>query len=301
MLNSQAAELLTMLAGAPPLASTPIEARRQAATRAVSLTGDVTELAAVDDVLVDTVPVRVYRPSVSPGLPVVAFAHGGGWSIGNLDTHDRMARDLAARSGAVVVAIDFRLAPEHPFPAGLDDCVGVLRRLLQDGAGLAVDPARVAVCGESSGANLLAAACQSLRGTGIVHQVLIYPVLDLAGVGATESYRAFGESGYFHSTEDIAHIVRDYAGTADVRDPRLSPARAADLSGLPPATILTAELDPVRDEAEAYAGRLGDAGVPVELRRFDGQIHAFVSFAGVLEDGVRGRAWIADRIRQALF
>src|SRR5262249_1470011 len=162
----------------------------------------------------------------------------------------------------------------------------------EDGAGLEVDPERVAVCGESSGGNLLASACLQLRGVGagLTHQVLIYPVTDLAGVGATESYREFG-GGYFHSTEDIWFIVRDYAAGADLTDPRLSPLRAPHLAGLPPATILTAEYDPMRDEAEAYAERLRNAGVPVTLKRFAGQIHAFVSFAGVIEDGALGRAW----------
>jgi acetyl esterase len=307
VLDPQAAEFVKMMAGAPPIETIPISVRREMATNSVSLSGEPKELAAVDDVLLETdagaVPVRVYRPSLAPGLPVVAFAHGGGWALGNLDTHDRFARDLAAGSDAVIVAIDYRLAPEDPFPAGLDDCAGVVRRLLEDGAGLGVDPARVAVCGESSGGNLLAAACQQLQGVGagVAHQALLYPVTDLAGVGATESYRQFGGGGYFHSTEDIRFIVQAYAGQADLADPRLSPLRAREMKGLPPATVVTVECDPMRDEAEAYAERLRNAGIPVTLRRFDGQIHAFMSFAGVIEDGALARAWVADQLHEALF
>ena len=300
MLNPQAAKLLTMIAGAPPLDAVPVDSFRQRVEGAVPLSGEVRQLAAVDDVQIDEVPVRVYRPSRTTGLPVVAFAHAGAWAAGNLDTPDRLARDLAAESGAVVVAIDYRLAPEHPFPAGLSDCVAVVRRLLADGAGLAVDPARVAVCGESSGGNLLAATCQQLSGVGagIVHQVLIYPPTDPAGVGDTESFHEFGGGGYFHSAGDIEFVSRVYAGDTDLSDPRISPLRARDLSGLPPATILTAEFDPLRDEAEAYGRKLIDAGVPTTQRRFRGQIHGFVSFAGVIDDAVVARSWIGERLRQ---
>lgn len=303
MLNSQAAELLKRFASVPALETVPVEVRRRLMLDAVPATGEVTELDAVEEVRLDTavgeVPVRVYWPQVSPGLPVVAFAHGGAWSAGDLDTHDRFARDLALESGAVVVAIGYRLAPEHPFPAGLDDCVGVLRRLVKDGGGLGIDPARVAVCGESAGATLLAAACQQVR-DGIVHQALFYPPTDLAGIGETESYRAYGE-GYFSSARDLAFNARQYAGDADLTDPRISPLRAADVSGLPPATIVTAEFDAFRDEAEAYGERLREAGIAATVRRFPGQIHAFASFAGVIDDGAAARSWVAGELHRALF
>lgn len=306
MLNPQAADFLKVTADAPPLEAIPVQTHRQIELDGRPLTGKRTDLAAVEDLVLRTtagdVPVRVYRPSRAVDLPVVAFAHGGAWAVGDLDTHDHDARDLAARSGAVVVAIDYRLTPEHPFPAGLDDCVGVVRRLLQDGAGLGVDVTRVAVYGESSGGNLLAAACQQLRGegAGIAHQILVYPATDATVVGDNESYRKFGE-GYFLATADIAYAIHRYAGDADPADPRISPSRAEDLSGLPPATVLTAECDALRDEAEDYAARLRDAGVPTTLRRFAGQIHAFVHFAGAIEDGMAARAWLAEQTRLALF
>jgi acetyl esterase len=305
VLNPQAADFLKLAADAPPLESIPVQVHRRMEMDGKDFTGGRTELASVEDVVLRTtagdVRVRVYWPSLSPALPVVAFAHGGAWAVGNLDTHDHDARDLAAQSGAVVVAIDYRLAPEHPFPAGLDDCVGVVRRLLQDGGGLGVDVTRVAVYGESSGGNLLAAACQILKGegSGIAHQILIYPATDATAAGANESYRKFGE-GYFLATADIVYAFRRYAGDADLADPRISPSLAEDLSGLPPATILTAEYDALRDEAEDYAARLSDAGVPTNLRRFAGQIHAFVHFAGAIEDGMTARTWLAEQTRAAL-
>jgi acetyl esterase len=303
-LHPQAARFLEMVAGAPPVETLPAEASRQAAMDTIPLTGEVTELAAVEDQKIKTangtVPVRIYRPSLASGLPVTAFFHGGGWVIGNLDTHDRVARDLAAFSGAVVVAVDYRLAPEDPFPAAYDDCLGVIRRLLEDGAGLDVDRTRVAVAGDSAGGNLAAVACQQLRGvgSGIVHQVLVFPATDAASVGETASFREFGE-GHFITTQDVAHFVGCYVGDADPADVRISPLRATDLSGLPPATVVTAECDPLRDEGEAYAASLERAGVEVALRRFDGQVHPFILLGGVIDDANVARSWIGERLRAA--
>ncbi|GAB2863903.1 alpha/beta hydrolase [Actinoallomurus bryophytorum] len=303
-LHPQAARFVEMVAGAPPVEAVPVEASRQSALDTIPLTGEVTELAAVEDQKVKTenglVPVRIYRPSLAGGLPVTAFFHGGGWIIGDLDTHDRVARDLAAFSGAVVVAVDYRRAPEDPFPAAYDDCLGVIRRLLEDGAGLDVDRTRVAVAGDSAGGNLAAVACQQLRGvgSGIVHQVLVFPVTDATAVGETASYREFGE-GHFITTRDMAHFVRCYSGDTDPADVRISPLRAADLSGLPPATVLTAECDPLRDEGEAYASRLEQAGVEVTTRRFDGQVHPFILLGGIIDDANVARSWLGERLRAA--
>jgi acetyl esterase len=303
-LHPQAARFLEMVAGAPPVETLSAEANRRSAIDTIPMTGERTELAAVEDQEIETatgtVPVRIYRPSLAGGLPVSAFFHGGGWVIGNLDTHDRVARDLSASSGAVVVAVDYRLAPEDPFPAAYDDCLGVTRRLLEDGAGLDIDRTRVAVAGDSAGGNLAAVACQQLRGvgSGIVHQVLVFPVTDATAVGETASYREFGE-GHFLTTQDVAHFVRSYVGDADPADVRISPLRATDLSGLPPATVVTAECDPLRDEGEAYARRLEQAGVEVTVRRFDGQVHPFILLGGVIDDANVARSWIGERLRAA--
>lgn len=300
-LNPQAAKFLEMTAGAPPLDTISPEENRAAAAAAIPLTGERTELAGVEDVRIETedgpVPVRVYRPSMAAGLPATTYFHGGGWVAGNLDTHDTVCRDIAARSGAVVVSVDYRLAPENPYPAPLTDCLGVTRRLLLDGAGLAVDSTRIAVAGDSAGGNMAAVAAQHLP--GIVHQVLIFAVLDLAGVGETQSYRESG-AGYFLTERDMAYFARSYAGTHDPADPLLSPIGALSLAGLPSATIVTAEYDPLRDENEAYADMLEDAGIPVALRRFDGQIHPFHLIGGLIDDAAVARGWIGERLRGAL-
>jgi acetyl esterase len=301
-LNPQAQKFLEMLGDAPPLDTiTPEENRASLAAAISSLAGPRTELASVQDLSIETgsgpVPVRVYRPSLAACLAATTYFHGGGWVAGNLDTHDAVCRDIAAASGAVVVSVEYRLAPEHPYPAPLEDCLSVTRRLLRDGAGLGVDPARIAVAGDSAGGNLAAVAAQRLP--GIAHQVLIFAVLDVAGVGATGSYREF-DSGYFVTQRDMAYFARSYADGHDPTDPLLSPIRAADLRGLPPATIVTAEYDPLRDENEAYARMLQAAGVPVVLRRFDGQLHPFHVLGGLIDDAIVARKWIGERLRAAL-
>jgi acetyl esterase len=197
----------------------------------------------------------------------------------------------------VVVAVDYRLAPEHPYPAALDDCLGVTKRLLEDGAGLGLDPARIAVTGDSAGGNMAAVAAQTLP--GIAHQALVFAVLDLAGIGATASYREFG-SGYFLTRRDMDYFARSYAGGHDPADPRLSPIRAATLRGLAPATIVTAECDPLRDENEAFARMLSAVGVPVQSRGFDGQVHPFHLLGGVIDDANTALRWIGERLRAAL-
>lgn len=304
-LSPQAAALLADFADTPPIELLPSEEHRQNIRNMINRTGRPAELAVVADDWIETprrsVPVRIYRPGKADGLPVCVFFHGGGWVAGDLDTHDRICRDVAAVSGVVVVAVDYRLAPEQPFPAAYEDCLGVVRRLLEDGAGLDVDPARVAVAGESAGGNLAAEACLRLRGVGagIAHQVLIFPVTDAAGVGATESYRRYAE-GYYLTARDMAFFVRSYAAHIDPADPRVSPLRAEDLTGLPSATVLTAEFDPLRDEGEAYARRLSEAGSEVRLRRFDGMFHPFILFGGDLDDARSARTWIGERLREAL-
>jgi acetyl esterase len=300
-LNPQAQTFLEMLGGVPSMDTLTPEENRAGLAAAIPLTGPRTELAGVQDLSIETgsglVPVRVYRPSLAAGLAATTYFHGGGWVVGNLDSHDTVCRDIAAASGAVVVSVDYRLAPEHPYPAALEDCLGVTRRLLQDGAGLGVDPARIAVAGDSAGGNLAAVAAQRLP--GIAHQVLIFAVLDVAGVGVTGSYREFG-SGYFLTQRDMAYFARSYAGGHDPADPLLSPIRAENLRDLPPATIVTAEYDPLRDENEAYARMLEAAGVPVALRRFDGQVHPFHLIGGLIDDALVARKWIGERLLAAL-
>lgn len=303
-LHPQAAAFLRETADAPPLDTQTPEENRAGITQVIPLTGAPAPLPVVEDVALPTalgpVPVRIYRPSTDPGLPVVAHFHGGGWTVGDLDSHDTTCRDLAAGAGAVVVAVDYRRGPEEPFPAAYDDCLAVTRALLEDGAALDLDPARVAVAGDSAGGNLAAVVALALRGvgTGLVHQALIYPVTDLAGLGETPSYREFGD-GHFLTTRDMRYFRDSYLKGHDPADPRVSPLRAEDLSGLPPATVITGECDPLRDEGEAYADRLRGAGVEAELRRFSGQVHPFVLLAGMVDDAVEARRYLSARLAAA--
>jgi acetyl esterase/lipase len=302
-IDPQARAFLDMVADAPPLDTCTVADNRAQLAAVVPLTGPPAELAEVVDTTLPgpagPVPVRVYRPTTDPGLPAVAYFHGGGWMLCDLDTHDTTCRDIARHAGAVVVAVDYRRSPEDPFPAALDDCLAVTRALLDGSAGLGTDPARVAVAGDSAGGNIAAAITQALRGTApaLAHQVLVYPLVD-AHMTPTASYDEFGE-GHFLTRRDIAYFLRAYAGDADRDDPRLSPARAHDLHGLPPATVVTAECDPLRDEGAAYADALTAAGVPVHYACFPGQVHPFVLLAGIIDAAHDARRLIGRRLAAA--
>jgi acetyl esterase len=219
--------------------------------------------------------------------------------MGDLDLCDTTCRDLAVGSGAVVVAVDYRLAPEHRFPAAHDDALAVVTALLDDGAGLGTDPTRVAVAGDSAGGNLAATVALALRDRpGLRHQALVYPVTQV-DVGSTGSYAEYAD-GHFLTARDMRYFVDQYAPDADPTDVRLAPLRATDLAGAPSATVVVAECDPLRDDGEQYASRLADAGVEVELRRFDGQVHPFVYLGGIVADAHLARTLLADRLARAL-
>ena len=230
------------------------------------------------------------------------YAHGGGWVICDLELHDATCRDIAALSDAVVVSVDYRKAPEHPFPAAFDDCLAVTEALLNGGFG--VDGTRVAVAGDSAGGNLAAALALHLRDTPsatghhLLHQVLIYPVTN-AHIGRTASYARFAD-GFFLTARDMAYFADLYAAGADRADTRLSPAAATSLAGLPPATVVLAEADPLVDEGRDYAQRLRDAGNDVDLRVYSGQVHPFVALGAVIGDARSARQHIGRRLHAAL-
>ena len=298
--DTHAQQFLTMAADAPPLDTQTAEQNR-ADTRTVmpALAGPAAPMATVEDLELAGVPVRVYRPTDATDLPAVVYLHGGGWVLGEAELFDTTVRDLARFSGAVVINVDYRRAPEHPFPAAVDDALGVVQAVI-DGAVTGIDATRVAVVGDSAGGNLAAVTAQALRGTAALrHQVLIYPVTQ-SRVGSTASYREFGE-GYFLTARDMQYFFDSYAPGVDPDDPRLAPSAADDLSGLAPTTVVTAECDPLRDEGEAYAEALQAAGVETVLRRFDGMVHPFFALAGAIPTAVDARRFVGERLHAALF
>ncbi len=262
-------------------------------------------IARVEDHTVPTpeggVPVRVYVPAAAPDsdAPALLWIHGGGFVIGSLDDSDNTARLLADRSSAVVVSVEYRLAPEAPCPAAIDDCVASLDWVVAHAAELGIDATRLAVGGDSAGGNLAALLAIHARdhGTPLRQQLLVYPVTDL-----TASHPSIEENGegYLLTKEAMEWFMGHYLGDQDPKDPQVSPFFVDDLGGLAPAVVYTAEFDPLRDEGEAYADRLAEAGVKVELQRWEGQIHGFFSFNGVLAaaDDAIDRA--GDGLRAAL-
>lgn len=231
------------------------------------------------------VPVRLYRPLGAPPGPLSALVwlHGGGFVTGDLESADPAARELCAGAGLVVVSVDYPLAPEHPFPAAPESCLEVTAWVVDHAEELGLDPGRVAIGGDSAGANLAAAVSQLARDRGqapIAFQLLIYPVVD--HLASFPSVKENGE-GFLLTAEAMAWFSGHYAGQADIddRDPMMSPIYAADLAGLPPALVITAEFDPLRDEGEAYAMRLRQAGVPVQTSRYDGMIHGFFTMTKI--------------------
>ncbi|MGR8919804.1 MAG: alpha/beta hydrolase [Gammaproteobacteria bacterium] len=225
---------------------------------------------------------RIYRPRVSGALPALVFFHGGGWAVGDLDTHDHLTRYLAAQSRALVMAVDYRLAPEHPFPAAFEDACAATRWLASHAGELNVDAGRIAVGGDSAGGNLAAAAALALRGdVDLALQLLIYPAVDFAADNA--SLRDNG-SGYVLTRGAMDRFMHWYLGDpALATDWRASPQHADDHAGVAPAMILSAEYDPLRDEAAAYAETLRSAGVTVDYRNYAGMIHGFARMGGKVD------------------
>lgn len=289
-LDPQIAGLLALMesSGAPPLSQgTPEQARAGFRMLTVGMRDPATlaKVRAVEDLtLPGSVPARVYRPEADGPVPTVVFLHGGGFVIGDLETHDDHARLISAEVGAVVLSVDYRLAPEHPWPAGLEDCLAATRWALAHVDELGADAARVAVAGDSAGGNLSAAITLQLRGSDgpqLAAQLLLYPATDFEEE-STHPSRQENAKGYLLTDDDMAWFGEQYVPEgADRRDPRLSVLHAGDLSGLPPAVVATAEYDPLRDEGEAYAEALAAAGVPVVQHRYDGLIHGFFGLGGV--------------------
>jgi acetyl esterase len=296
-------ELVAATANVPPLRELQIDdARELARTECLATAGAGDPLVTVQDLHVPVeerrILVRVYRPaqgSPPSTAPVVVFVHGGGFCLGGLDTHDGICRDLVAAGDFVCVAVDYRLAPEHPYPAGLDDCIACIRWVRRHLTDLAPGASGVVVGGDSAGAGLAAAACLSLRDSREplpLGQVLVYPVLDLTMMSASAT--AYG-SEYGLSSDDLVWYYEQYlGGLSDPSDPRASPLLEADLSGLPPAVVVTVGYDPLRDEGQEYAARLTDAGVPTSLMHHPSLIHGALQFAAVVP---ASRSFLTDIAR----
>ena len=260
----------------------PLELTRSAALLGSTPRPDHPELAKIENRTIEgpdgaTLPIRIYVPWGTGPFGVCLYFHGGGWVLNTLDTHDELVRGLAARSGCVFVNVDYRLAPEHKFPAALEDAYAALCWVHDHAAEIGCDSRRIAVSGDSAGGNLAAAVCLMSRdrnGPQIGLQALIYPITDCDF--ERPSYQRNAE-GYFLTKREMIWFWNQYVSTPEqMRDPYASPLLAPSLRNLPPAWILTAEYDPLSDEGEAYAEALRAAGIDVTLRRYEGMIHAFV-------------------------
>ena len=247
-------------------------------------------------------PVRIYTPldREAGELPALAFFHGGGFVIGDLDSHDATCRELANRARCAVVAVDYRLAPEAKFPAAAEDCYAATCWIAENAALLGVDAGRIAVGGDSAGGNLAAVTALLARDRGgprLAHQLLVYPVIDCAF--DTASYLENAE-GYFLTREMMRWFWHHYLEKPEqAADPYASPIRASTLSGVAPATVITAEYDPLRDEGEAYASRLAADGVRASLTRYDGVIHGFFGMGSLIDQGRTAMAQAAAELRGA--
>ncbi|MBO9353963.1 alpha/beta hydrolase fold domain-containing protein [Bordetella petrii] len=293
-LDPQIAAVLSLLEGMAPMETMPLDALR-ASMRYPPLE-QRTAVAQVRDVEIacatHAIRARLYRPIEQKYSGLTVFFHGGGFVIGSLETHDHVCRDLCAHSGAAVLSVDYRLAPEHKFPAAPDDCLRAVRWAAGQSGSLDIDPSRLVLAGDSAGAALAAVTALRLRdegGAAVRAQVLVYPVTDYH-TPATPSYIE-NQSGYSLTRAAMIRFWDEYlAHESEAAHPHASPLRAPDLSGLPPTLLLTAEFDPLRDEGERFAHRLLDDGVPVTLWRHPGLIHGFFRMAA-----------LSDAARAALF
>jgi acetyl esterase len=309
MLDPHAKQLLDFLASRnlPSFHTlSPTEARTIYKERRFATQPEPQPVAAVEDIAVPgpagNITVRSYRPqgaSVGAVLPALVYYHGGGHTIGDIDTHDTLCRELCNRSGCAVLSVDYRLGPEHKFPAAVDDSFAALRWIASHAERLSIDPSRLAVGGDSAGGNLAAVVALLARDQGgpkIAYQLLIYPATDLRFL--SPSHKENGQ-GYLLTTDVIEYFTDNYLrDRSDRLDWRASPALAKDLSGLPPALVMTAGYDPLRDDGRDYADLLRGAGNQVEYIEYPGQIHGFITMGKVIAQANEAVALCADRLKK---
>ncbi len=303
-LDPKVQAFIDQMAGMLPLNEMTVADARAGLEALAAMQGEPEPIHRVEDRTIPgpagDVPVRVYAPAAGGPLPVLVYFHGGGWVVGGLGTHDGVCRALANRAQAMVVSVDYRLAPEHRFPAAAEDCYAATRWVAERAAELGADPRRLAVGGDSAGGNLAAVTALMARDRGgprLCHQLLVYPVTDARF--DTPSYVANAE-GYFLTRAMMQWFWDHYVpAAADRTNPYCAPLAAPDLRGLPSATVITAEFDPLRDEGEAYAARLREAGVPVEAQRYDGIIHGFFGMGAMFEQAAAAIALASEQLRRA--
>lgn len=281
-----------------------IEGERWFYRQLIPMAGDVQAVYEVSTTAIDgpggNIPLRIYRPSAEANLPAVVFFHGGSFYMGDLETHDRVTRALANASGAVVIAVDYRRSPEHPFPAPVNDAWAALRWVHTHAASLNIDATRMAVAGDSAGGNLAAVVARRARDAGapaLALQVLVYPAIDPAL--ATDSWNTYAE-GPILTRASIRNCWDLYVpDPADLTNPDVSPIYAQSLAGLAPALIITAEHDPLSDEGEIYAKKLEAAGVPVTLARYPDMVHGFFQMGGFIDEGKNAINNVAEALKVA--
>ncbi len=308
-LDVHAAKVLEMirLSGRPPYETlAPAEARQFSRNARAVLAPEPPEMGAVRDIKIGeggAIPARLYRPlgsAPNAALPALIYFHGGGWVIGDLDTHDVVCRQIANGSGAAVVSVDYRLAPEHKFPAAVEDAIAATAWIAAHGATLGIDTARLAVGGDSAGGNLAAVVALDARdrnGPKLIQQTLIYPATE--STMSHPSHERFAE-GLLLTRPTMKWFLGHYLrGAEDLADWRVSPLRATSLADLPPALVLTAGYDPLCDEGEEYAARLAAAGVPVTRVRVEGMIHGFLTMGKLIPAANEAVAMIAAALKIA--
>ena len=295
--------------GKPLYESTVDEVRAMVTASSEMLAGTPVEVGSIVDRTIQAgglaIPVRIYTPSGEHrrALPVVLYFHGGGFAAGSLDTHAPTARYLCQNANAIVVAVGYRKSPEHRFPAAVDDAIAATEWVAANAREIGGDGTRIAVAGDSAGGNLAAVVCHLAKARGgprIAYQALFYPVVDMT-LSSSPSRVQYGGGDFFLSNRDMDWFRDLYlTDPSEASDPRASPLLAKDVSGLPPALIIAAGCDVLRDEGCAYAERLRAAGVPVEYRCFEGTIHAFMSFCGAIPMGREALSLAATRLRETV-
>ena len=310
MLDPQARALLDLMVArqVPPTHTlSPADARRLYVERRQVTQPDPPPVGAVRDLSAEgphgPIPLRLYTPAAGIWpYPTLVYFHGGGWVIGDRDTHDVVCRQLCVDSGCAVVSVDYRMGPEHRFPAAVDDCHAAVRWLRANGAPLGLDVTRLALGGDSAGGNLAAVTALSMRDAGEAParlQLLIYPATDMRAVAPSHTHNG---QGYLLTSDTIAYFRGHYiADAAQWSDWRASPLLAASLSDLPPALVLTAGFDPLRDEGRQFADALSAAGVRTQYVCFERQIHGFITMGRVIDEANTALALCGSVLRRALF